>query len=226
MIKKMNKSLLLAEKLGLEQNWLEDTLNLLPFVVNDIQCHALLRYVALMQQWNNHFNLTAITDSRDMWIKHILDSLSVLPHLQHQHLDGQVYLDVGTGAGLPGIPLAIMQPSWHWRLVDSNAKKIRFLQQVRLMLALPSVEVEHQRTEKLRRDDARVTVICRAYAPPARIAEQVQPWIRAKESICLLQGQALAELIPPDGYATQLYTELSVPYLDASRHLWVIIKTI
>ena len=207
----MKKPQSLAETLGLEQQWLEHSL-------------SLLRYVSLMQQWNKQFNLTAITDSRDMWIKHILDSLTVLPYLQRQHRDSQIYIDVGTGAGLPGIPLAIMQPSWCWRLIDSNAKKIRFLQQVRLMLALPSVELEHQRTENLRRDDQLVTVICRAYAPPERLTQQVQPWLRKDEAICLLQGQSLTDLNPPDGYATQLYTELSVPYLDASRHLWVLIK--
>lgn len=222
----MKRSPSLAETLGLEPHWLQDSLSSLPFAVSDIQCQALLRYVGLMQQWNNHFNLTAITDSQHMWIKHVLDSITVLPYLRSRHVETSLYIDIGTGAGLPGIPLAIMQPQWRWRLVDSNAKKIRFLQQVRLMLGLPLVVAEHQRTENLQRDDERVNVICRAYAPIARIAEQVQPWIRAGEMIYLLQGQSLSELIPPDGYASQLYTELSVPYLDGNRHLWVLMKQI
>ncbi len=213
-----------CEALGLDENWIDDSLRLLPFEVDKNQREALLYYVQLLQQWNDHFNLTAITGSQEVWIKHILDSLSVLPYLELKHREDQCYIDVGTGAGLPGVPLAIMRPQWRWRLIDSNAKKIRFLQQVRLMLPLPSVIAEHQRTETLLRDDLPVVVICRAYAPPERITEQVRAWFRDGEAIYLLQGQNLTTLIPPCGYVTDLYEALSVPQLNASRHLWVLIK--
>ncbi len=211
------------DALGLEADWVAETLSLLPFAVTDQQRDALLHYVQLLLQWNRQVNLTAITDSREIWIKHILDSLTVLPYLQAQD-DAAQYIDVGTGAGLPGIPLAVMQPQRPWRLVDSNAKKIRFLQQVRLMLALPQVSVEHQRTEKLLRSAPSVAVICRAYASPLLVTQQVQSWLKPGEAIYLLQGQAVSPLTVPPGYATHHYTPLSVPYLDASRHLWTMIK--
>ena len=102
---------------------------------------ALVEYLDLLQKWNKPFNLTAVRSKRGMVIKHLLDSLSVMPNLE---LVRRV-CDVGTGAGLPGIPLAIYLPDTHFVLLDSNGKKTRFLQQVANQLYLKNIEVVQDR---------------------------------------------------------------------------------
>jgi len=114
----------------------------------------LLDYVRLLEKWNKSYNLTAIRDPQEMVRKHILDSLSLIPYLQEQKSidnssDKQRILDVGSGAGLPGIPLAIFFPEYSFTLVDSNGKKTAFLHQVVTQLKLENIEVFNGRVEEL-----------------------------------------------------------------------------
>ena len=165
----------------------------------DVQRIDLLaRYLTLLAKWNRVYNLTGIRDARAMIARHLLDSLSV-----HSHIKGPHVLDVGSGAGLPGIPLAIANPDLDFALLDSNAKKTRFIQQATIELSLENVRVEHSRIESYRPEAGFDTVICRAFAPvtdfvttashacgPAgrmlamkgRLQKNEQQWLRAMRS--------------------------------------------
>lgn len=123
------------------------------------QIDALLRFIQLIAKWNKAYNLTAVRDQEEMVNLHILDSLAILPHIKPPRV-----ADIGTGAGLPGIPLAICLPDCRFTLVDSNSKKTRFVQQAVLELGLKNVEVMHSRVEVFRPEQAFSTVITRAFA--------------------------------------------------------------
>ena len=108
----------------------------------DFPCEGLLNYLTLLHKWNQAYNLTAVRDMKAMVTRHLLDSLAILPWLH-----GTRILDVGTGAGLPGIPLAIARPDLHVVLLDSNGKKARFLQEAKRALALSNVDIVQTRVE-------------------------------------------------------------------------------
>lgn len=122
-------------------------------------CAPLTQYLLLLDKWNAAYNLTAIRDLETMVSKHLLDSLAILPWL-----NGKLILDVGTGAGLPGIPLAIAQPERQFVLLDSNGKKVRFLQEVKRQLALPNLEVVQFRVENYHPKQGFDTVLSRAFS--------------------------------------------------------------
>lgn len=141
------------------QTQLEQGLAALDIVLEPSRRKLLVDYLALLAKWNKAFNLTAVRDTRHMVERHLLDSLAVLPYVQ-----GERIVDIGAGAGLPGIPLAIAAPERHFVLVDSNSKKTRFLNQVRLELGLVNVEVVHSRAEAFEPEDLFDTVVSRAFA--------------------------------------------------------------
>lgn len=143
-------------------------------VENDIalsqtQSNKILRYLELMMQWNQVYNLTALTTPEDMIYRHIIDSLKMLPYLSKTN-----YLDVGTGAGLPGIPLAIAQLDdiqTKWTLIDKNGKKTRFLNVVIAELALnEKVKVIHSACEDFKPDQCFDTILARAFSSLANFA--------------------------------------------------------
>ncbi len=123
------------------------------------QQQLLLAYLALLQKWNKVFNLTAVRDPAKMVSRQLLDSLSI-----HSLLRGGRVLDVGSGAGLPGIPVAILNPEKAFTLLDSNSKKTRFLQQIKLELGLDNVRVERDRVEQFQPEQLYDTITSRAFA--------------------------------------------------------------
>lgn len=125
----------------------------------DFPCEGLLNYLSLLHKWNQAYNLTAIRDMKAMVTKHLLDSLAILPWLH-----GSRILDVGTGAGLPGIPLAIARPDLHVVLLDSNGKKARFLQEVKRVLALNNIDIMQTRVENYYPTQNFDTVTSRAFS--------------------------------------------------------------
>lgn len=183
----------------------------------------LVHYIQLIARWNKAFNLTAIRDVEEMVSKHLLDSLAVQPYVE-----GNNILDVGSGAGLPGIPFAITSPDKHFVLLDCNGKKTRFLTQAKIDLKLDNVEVIHQRVEDYQPivDGHRIyfdVITARAYASTADILNSTAHLQNGDTRILVMQGK-LDEQI--DGQQYQLIEShtLDVYDLDAERHLLEIKK--
>jgi 16S rRNA (guanine527-N7)-methyltransferase len=176
----------------------------------------LLAFIDLLEKWNRSFNLTAVEGPAAMVSHHLLDSLSILPFLAGDYL-----LDVGSGAGLPGLPLAIALPRSHFVLLDSNGKKTRFMQQALLELKLPNVSVVKSRIEEYRPDRAFDTVISRAFSSLVEFVGVSRaacgPRTRLLAMKGLYPGEELKELAE-SGYSTEI-TRLNVPGLAAERHL-------
>ncbi len=143
---------------GLEEI-LQSGCELLGLTPDTQQYERWLAYVALLQQWNQTFNLTAVRDPREMVTRHLLDSLSVA-----SDVTGERLIDVGTGAGLPGVPLAILYPDKQIDLLDSNGKKTRFLFQVKTRLGLDNIAIHHHRVKDFRPQQGYDLVLSRAFA--------------------------------------------------------------
>ena len=136
--------------------------------VSPDQIEQLVAYVDLLEKWNRAYNLTAIRDRREIVDRHLIESLSIAPFLS-----GDSRVDVGTGAGLPGIPLAIIEPGVHYVLLDSNGKKTRFLSEVKRALALSNINVETTRVESWRPGRHFDAVVTRAFADLGTTLERV-----------------------------------------------------
>jgi len=173
----------------------------------------LLDYVALLVKWNRTYNLTAIRDPLAMVTHHLLDSLSVLPHLPLSASRPRV-ADAGSGAGLPGIPLAIARPQWHVALAESSQKKAAFLRQAAIELALDNVEVHEGRVEAWRPQPLFDLVISRAFAALGEFIAACRHLVVAGGTLAAMKGTR-----PRDLKAGCSLISLHVPLLDAQRHL-------
>jgi 16S rRNA (guanine527-N7)-methyltransferase len=177
----------------------------------------LLDYQALLERWNAAYNLTAIRDPAEMVTRHLLDSLAILPFVQ-----GETLADLGTGPGLPGIPLAIAAPGRQILLVDSNGKKVRFLREAIRALKLDGVRAVQSRVEDV--EGAFDCITARAFASLA----DMMGWgghLLAPGGIWLaMKGKAPDEELPgvPAGFAVRGIHALAVPGLDAERSLVVL----
>jgi 16S rRNA (guanine527-N7)-methyltransferase len=138
---------------------LKKKLNNNHFCIDDLATRKLCDYIVLLTQWNRVYNLTRITHPTDIIYKHILDSLSIASFLQGKHI-----LDVGTGAGFPGIPLALTHQGRHFVLLDSHGKKTRFLQHIKQKLAIGNIEIVQARVEQFPRKACFDTVVSRAFS--------------------------------------------------------------
>lgn len=176
----------------------------------------LLAYVELLAKWNRAFNLTAIRDPVQMISLHILDSLAVRPHLPSGSL-----ADVGSGAGLPGIPLAIADPTRPVTLNDANQKKASFLRQATIELGLRNVQVHLGRAESWQPPTPFACVIARGYAELARLVADTRHLLEPDGVIAAMKGvmpkDEMAKL--PAGVDCSDVRRLEVPQLDAERHL-------
>lgn len=180
-------------------------------------CERLLDYIGLLQRWNAVYNLTAVRDPQDMIARHLLDSLAIATFVHGDHL-----ADLGTGAGLPGIPLAIVAPARRHVLVDSNGKKTRFLHEVVRALALPNVRVEQTRVERLQGEFDCVT--SRAFASLADMLELGGHLLAADGRWLAMKGDVDAEEMAalPAGFRIEAVQPLRIPDLDAARHLVIV----
>lgn len=177
----------------------------------------LLAYLALMARWNATYNLTAIRDPRDMLVKHLLDSLAM-----HAHVAGIATLaDLGTGPGLPGIPLAIAQPALQVTLVESNGKKARFLREAVRQLQLGNVAVAESRIEAFDAPCQFDAITARALASLPLIVELGGHLLKPKGRLLAMKGVLpVAEIAAlPAGWQVVASHPLHVPGLDAERHL-------
>lgn len=197
---------------------LAEGLAALPLALDTRATHRLLDYLQLLAKWNTAFNLTAIRDPEEMVTRHLLDSLAILPWLQ-----GPRVLDVGSGAGLPGIPLAIARPDLAFTLLDANAKKTRFITQAVGELGLKNVEVVQNRAENYRPSATFDTLVSRAFA-------SIADMLAATRHLCAPHGRFLAMkgVYPEEELAAvpaEMATEtvaLRVPGLAAARHLVIL----
>jgi 16S rRNA (guanine527-N7)-methyltransferase len=145
---------------------------------------SLLAFIKLIDKWNKAYNLTAVRNQEKMARLHMLDSLAVLPFIQ-----GTQVADIGTGAGLPGIPLAIFLPDVEFTLVDSNSKKTRFVQQAILELKLQNVKVIHSRVEKFQSETLFTTVIMRAFSSLQNIIHLTEHLLTDQGILLAMKGQ-------------------------------------
>jgi len=177
---------------------------------------GLLDYLALLQKWNKAYNLTAVREAPRMVSQHLLDCLAVVPHV-----GAATILDVGSGAGLPGIPLALALPDSRLTLLDSNHKKAAFLKQAQIELKLGNVEVVCERVETWRPDRPHEIVISRAFSDLTEFARlaghQVAPGGRLVAMKGIYPHEEIAQL--PQGWRVQQAVELTIPALRAQRHL-------
>ncbi|WP_133468755.1 16S rRNA (guanine(527)-N(7))-methyltransferase RsmG [Paraglaciecola marina] len=189
--------------------------------VNEQQQKLLINYILMVNRWNKAFNLTSIREPEKMVIKHIVDSIVVAPFL-----DKNQYIDVGTGPGLPGIPLAIMCPDKHFILLDSLGKRVRFMKQVAHELNIQNIEPVQSRVEDYVPTYKIDGVLSRAFASLKDMLHWCQHLVDSHGVYLALKGQLpldeLEEL--PIGFTLQETLKLDVPGLDGERHIVKIIK--
>lgn len=186
----------------------------------DQQKQQLIGYVELLHKWNKTYNLTSVRDPMQMLVRHILDSIVVNPHLQ-----GSRFIDVGTGPGLPGIPLAIVRPDAHFTLLDSLGKRVRFLRQVQHELGLKNIEPVQSRVEEFIPEPAFDGVISRAFAS----LQDMLTWchhlpVKGQGRFYALKGLSPDEELGslPEGVKLQEIIKLRVPELEGERHLVIL----
>jgi len=173
----------------------------------------LIDYCQLMLKWNKAYNLTAIRELDSMVIRHVLDSLSILPFIKNSPI-----LDVGTGPGLPGIPLALCLPDYPFVLLDSNGKKTRFLTQCKIDLKLENIDIIHARVEDYQSENGFEIITCRAFAALNTILDRTQHLLTSTTRVLAMKGKdELPALIP--GYEQLAQHQLRVPWLDENRQL-------
>lgn len=185
------------------------------------QKQQIIDYVGLLDKWNKAYNLTSVRDPKEMLVRHILDSITINPYLS-----GSRFIDVGTGPGLPGIPLAIIRPDAHFILLDSLGKRVRFLRQVQYELKLTNIEPIQSRVELFPADPPFDGVISRAFAS----LQDMVMWCRHLPDLINGRFYALKGMNPDDELQklpTDIILEkivpLRVPSLGSERHL-VILK--
>lgn len=192
-----------VEKLGLD--------------VVDSQIDRWLEYLALLQKWNKTYNMTAITRFNDMLIKHLFDSLSVA-----SFITGERIADVGTGGGLPGIPLAILYPQKSFTLIDSVGKKVRFLNHAKKALQLDNLFPIHTRVETYLPDQKFDQVISRAFSSVSDFYALTKHLLKEGGELIAMKG----EMIEEDSIAklplSAQSVPVEVPQLEAKRHIIVL----
>lgn len=183
------------------------------------QATALSRLLDELVRWNRTYNLTAVTARGEMLTHHLLDSLSVAPHLH-----GARIADVGTGAGFPGLPLAVAQPQRRFTLLDSNGKKVRFVAHAARTLGLANVEPLHARAETYAPAEVFDTVVARAFAPLDELVEQVDGLCGSSTRVLAMKGRRSADERAglPAGWCIEEDRALHVPGLGEERHVIVL----
>jgi 16S rRNA (guanine527-N7)-methyltransferase len=184
--------------------------------LDEAQFAKLVAHLDLLDDWNSRMNLTAIRDRPSQLTKHLLDSLAVLPYLQ-----GERIADVGSGAGFPGIPLAIVEPHRHFSLIESTGKKCRFLEHVRDTLELKNVEVVQSRAESYKPDVRFDTVIARAVGPLADLVKAAGGLVVGGGRLLAMKGRYPEDELAAklSGWKVAAVHPLTVPGLAEERHL-------
>jgi len=194
-------------------------------VALDARQHELLMgYLALLIKWNKAYNLTAVRNPDEMVSRHLLDSLSVVPFVAER---GNDWLDVGSGGGMPGVPLAILFPERRFTLLDSNGKKTRFLTQVKLELGLDNLGVVNARVEAFRPEQPFAGIVSRAFSAledfanwTRHLGDRDTHWLAMKG---LRPDDELARM--PEDFKVEAEHTLAVPGCQGQRHLLILRRT-
>ncbi|HBX56469.1 16S rRNA (guanine(527)-N(7))-methyltransferase RsmG [Pseudomonas sp. UBA2684] len=193
--------------------------------LSEQQHEQLLAYLALLIKWNKAYNLTAVRDPDEMVSRHLLDSLSVVTHVREA---GDNWLDVGSGGGMPGIPLAILFPERQFTLLDSNGKKTRFLTQVKLELKLANLQVIHSRVEAFTPEQPFSGICSRAFSA----LEDFSNWTRhlgnGDTQWLAMKGvhpDDELQALPADFRLTATHV-LKVPGCQGQRHLLILRRSV
>lgn len=173
----------------------------------------LIDFLRIMVKWNRVYNLSAITDGEQMVGLHLLDSLSVLSYLH-----GERCIDVGTGAGLPGIPLAIARPDMHFALLDSNSKKTRFIQQACIELGLKNVQPLHERVETYRPEQKFDTVTARAFTALPDLLTKTRHLLSSGGKLLAMKSKE-TDALEREDYQFDSVQSLDVAGVEATRNL-------
>ncbi len=194
-------------------------LETLSIALDAFQIERLLGYLRLLATWNRAYNLTAVRDPLEHVGRHLLDSLSVVSHIHGQHV-----LDVGTGAGLPGLPLSIALPDKRWYLLDSNGKRVRFLTQCVLELQLSNVVVVHSRVENWKAPATLDVIISRAFSSLGDMVRACDGNTGVETSLLAMKARIDEKEVSalPRGYGVEGVIALKVPGSAADRQLVVV----
>lgn len=184
--------------------------------LSDHQKNQLVAYVDMLHKWNKAYNLTSVRDPNEMLVRHILDSVVVAPYLE-----GSRFIDVGTGPGLPGIPLSIVRPEAQFTLLDSLGKRVRFLRQVQHELKLDNVQPVQSRVEDFPAEPPFDGVISRAFASLTDMVQWCHHLPGEEGRFYALKGQLPDEEISqlPVEFSVESVIKLRVPELEGERHL-------
>lgn len=204
------------------QKKLETGLGKLKLTLTDLQIEKLLSYIREFDKWNKAYNLSAIRNIDNMISRHLLDSLSVVPYIVDSN--AQCIIDVGTGGGLPGIPLAIMFPDKKFTLLDSNGKKTRFLFHIKTFLKLENINIENRRVEEYQPGKIFQVVISRAFASLQDMTDGCAHLVASDGVFMAMKG------LYPDNELQSLVGKasleasyrLNVPDSEGERHLLIL----
>ena len=200
-------------------NELNKAADIIGITLSSSQNDALIQYLELLIKWNKAYNLTAIRKPEDMLIKHLIDSLSIAPYIK-----GKNILDVGTGPGLPGIPMAILFPEIKFLLLDSNGKKTRFLMQSKITLGLENVEIFHGRVEDADNTQKFDQILSRAFTALDNMLSWCKHLLSNDGQFLAMKGLLPKEEIQsiPESFRVQESIQLKVPGCEDQRHLIII----
>ncbi|MGS0682511.1 16S rRNA (guanine(527)-N(7))-methyltransferase RsmG [Shewanella sp. 125m-7] len=200
---------------------LNDYLAEVGLTATEQQKKQLVDFVGMLNKWNKAFNLTSVRDPEQMLIRHIMDSLVVSPHLK-----GSRFIDVGTGPGLPGIPLAILNPDKEFVLLDSLGKRIRFQKQVQFELGINNISSIESRVEAYQPEELFDGVLSRAFASIQDMLHWCHHLPKAGGCFYALKAQLSEQEMSqlPAGFVVTDIIELKVPKLEEQRHLLRVIK--
>ena len=190
---------------------------------NEEMLSSLLGYIDLLKKWNSAYNLLGSNELPLLVSRHILDSLSVAPYME-----GNLIADIGAGAGLPGIPLAILNPEKKFVLIDSNGKKTRFMFQAKTQLGLNNITIENCRVEHYQSIQQIDMVMCRAFSTLADALTMLQPIFSDECKLLAMKGHYPEDEIArlPDGFELSKSIKLNVPGSESQRHLIEVMRKI
>ena len=214
-----------SETLGpSDQALLEEGIAQLRLGLNADQNNKLFKYGQLIQKWNRVYNLTAIRNNRELVTHHLLDSLAVLPELSFalQATQAPKILDVGAGAGLPGLVLDIAQPNWQITLIDTVQKKAAFMQQAIASLGLKNAQAVHGRVEEYQVDTSFNLICSRAFSSIDNFIALSQHLLTQDGQFAAMKGKVEVDSEVPPGWRIEALHPIQVPFLDEERHLFMI----